>query len=117
MGESHGGVTNWYRTLKDFSLTYLKDACEGRIDDVDGRHAYFWTPNCYFGRPGGYMNYRFLLVMDNCNFSIMDTFEFTELVCDAESHEHPYIAFVSEADDNEAAFKAVSDFLYWDHID
>lgn len=45
-------------TLADTTISYLKQNCFGPV--VGAERGRFWTPACYFGRPGTYMAYHFL---------------------------------------------------------
>jgi hypothetical protein len=74
LGEGEPG-TSAYRTfftLKDITLDYAIQSCPGTVDDiggagwVGGQMRIFWTPKCYFGYPGTYMNYSFLFDVPDC---------------------------------------------------
>jgi hypothetical protein len=59
--------TESFMTLDRLTLPFLKGHCEkGAVEDIDARYAVMWTPNCYFGRPGSYMNYSFLFEISGC---------------------------------------------------
>jgi hypothetical protein len=107
--------TELFMTLDKLTLLFLKERCEGAVEDIDARYAVMWTPNCYFGRPGSYMNYSFLFEISSCKNgkgSILDAFQFSELVCPP-NMQLPKAAFVTMNENAQKEASVISRFLYW----
>jgi hypothetical protein len=104
-----------FLTLDKMSLSFLKGDCEGAVDDIDAKFEVMWTPNCYFGRPGSYMNYSFLFEVSGCKNkkpTILDAFQFSDLTCPPNT-QLPKAAFVTKDDNAQGTASVISRFLYW----
>jgi hypothetical protein len=111
--------TELFVTLDKLTLPFLKDSCEGAVEHIDAKYAFMWTPNCYFGRPGGYMNYSFLFEISGCKNkkdSILDAFQFSELTCPP-NLQLPKAAFVTKDENAQDEASVISQFLYWGEFD
>jgi hypothetical protein len=108
--------TESFMTLDRLTLPFLKGHCaKGAVEDIDARYAVMWTPSCYFGRPGSYMNYSFLFEISGCKSkktSIVDAFQFSELTCPP-NMQLPKAAFVTKDENAQEAASVISRFLYW----
>ncbi|MFC3644562.1 hypothetical protein [Aquibium oceanicum] len=51
-----------YNVLSDIDFALLSGSCGGETSEGDARYNYRWTPSCYFGRPGMYRNFSFMLM-------------------------------------------------------
>jgi hypothetical protein len=81
-------------TLADTSLSFAKQNCFGPV--VATERGRFWTPACYFGRPGAYMAYHFLFQEPACRALNPAGIDFEELSCAAESSITPVGVLVTE---------------------
>jgi hypothetical protein len=104
-----------FTALDKLTLAYLKSSCQGAVQDIDAKFAVMWTPNCYFGRPGSYMNYSFLFEVSGCKNkkpTILDAFQFSDLTCPP-NMQLPKAAFVTKDEKAQEAASVISRFLYW----
>ena len=110
------GDTKWYFTAKDIDLSFAR-GCEGQVDGVDAKHAYFWTPRCYFGKPGSYKNYSFLFwgedSLDCTSKFSVGPFSMRDIDCEKATEVTPTGVFVSDEDDPQKLAEAVSGFVFW----
>lgn len=81
-------------TLADTSLSYLKQNCFGPV--VGAERGRFWTPACYFGRPGTYRAYHFLFEEQTCRSADSTDGDLNGLWCADDSTIMPVGALVTE---------------------
>ncbi len=105
-------ATRWFFNLGAFTLQYLKSRCEVGTIESDARYHVFWTPTCYFGRPGSYQNYSFLFSAVDCNDNLAKI-RFDRLQCKDESKRQPLMAFVSGEENPRKLAEYISQFIYW----
>jgi uncharacterized protein YecT (DUF1311 family) len=114
--EPNSSNTRWYHTLGQTNLAFVKDSCEGIVQNVDAKFGFFWTPKCYFGRPGGYKYYSFLFDITGCSNgekSVFDKFQLAEFSCPNEDTRFPFMAFIMDSEDVSARAEIISTFVYW----
>jgi hypothetical protein len=105
-----------FRTLGDFAIPRAQNSCDGAVTEVDAKFAFMWTPKCYFGKGGSYMNYSFLYEITGCDNgkpSIFDEFEFEKLKCPRAEGKFPRMVLVTESDSIGMLAKVMSRFSYW----
>ena len=81
-------------TLADTSLSILKQSCHGPVVATDEER--FWTPACYFGRPGTYMAYHFLFEGQACRATGSGRDDFADIACTDERAIKPVGALVTD---------------------
>ena len=81
-------------TLADTPLSTLKQSCHGPVVATQDKR--FWTPACYFGKPGTYMAYHFLFEEQACQATGSASDDFAEMECADETDITPVGALVTE---------------------
>lgn len=116
LGTGFGEKLKWIFTLNDVELDFARERCENNpIGGADARYFYFWTPKCYFGRPGRYKNYSFLYYFDPACKGVKDAlseFRFQDLKCPKEKS-IPMSVVVTDDENPSHLGEIVSSYLYW----
>jgi hypothetical protein len=105
MGNAVDGQQRDFHTLGDFQFGWLSQLCD--IQELEGGHArfqYVSTPQCYFGAPGGYMNFQFVFqptgdIHEQCNVDFTSKIVLSKIRCQLLKKLKPDFAFVFFHDD------------------
>jgi hypothetical protein len=100
LGTTIGKQELRFSTLADFQFRYIGDVCQ--FDAFLGGHArfrYMITPICYFGAPGGYMNYEFVFqpnnqIISNCKVDFDEKIYLKSISCSNLKMLQPMFGFV-----------------------
>lgn len=113
------GSDSWYYNSSDINLLFAKKHCDasGRDFSVHARFGYIVTPVCYFGSPGGYMNYQFVFQPDEdeysqkCEENITKEWEVDEGICKEYIKLHPVFSLVYFSEDNRGPLGDLPDYI------
>lgn len=103
--EEKPGKTEWFSNLSHIKMSALIRICS--VDKLDAPHVrfvYFTSPKCYFGAPGGYMNFHFVYqpaenVFKNCKIDVYSSLNLKNFRCSTFFEMTPDLAFVSFVDE------------------
>lgn len=115
MGQTiEGNELSFYAT-GDFKLRYMAEICSDTVASGHARFAYLVSEVCYFGKPGGYMNYEFVYqptFSDDCDDNFIDSKKYSELKCESSLDLQPTFVMIYF---NEETMKpgTSSDIMEW----
>jgi hypothetical protein len=113
MGRSMEGKVRKFYNLGDFKFKDMPDICGSEtIGKGHARFAYKISEPCYFGRPGGYMNYVFVFRStyedDSCSDNFMHSTRYDQFHCASSKNLSPIMALIYPNEDANAHDQANS---------
>lgn len=111
MGREIRGNYEYFYNLGDIKFQDMPDLCGSEtIGEGHARYAFKVSEPCYFGRPGGYMNYVFVFQPDysedGCDDNFLEYKKYDQFKCDTSKALSPVLVLVYSDDDKGAPDQA-----------
>lgn len=118
MGNVVGGDTREFYNLGDLKFSYVPELCQtDTLGEGHARFAFKITEPCYFGKPGGYMNYVFVFQPSfddaDCHDNFIEEKKYAKFRCKTTKDMIPVLALVYSDEENYNSVDDANNIMEW----